>query len=234
MTVVDRVFFAVWAGAVALALVNATFNLFIIEVSWVLLPLPLVLTGLWAAIYWPEDQPRRVWFLLGLLVFAALAVLGKVNPAGIDQRLLHYAGVLLYIGWAARGVNMEPSRWTLVSPLAVAGLFAAYIIAPAHSEPWWAVAVFVLLITVLILALILSPHLNGIAMVGGALLATSYAATAQNEYLGGLPHATLIVLGSTYLAHLLLALGPMWSRPDDPEERPDIPRMAHEGPNGDH
>lgn len=200
----------VWAALVAVSLLNATFGLWVDGVDLVLRPLPLVFL-LGCLLVWFQMRPaispeRRFALMFGLLLFAAgdVALVMTEQAAGI---LLYFCGFLAYGVWAARGISTDQWRWVLIVPVAGAAMLMVYWLWPVYGLPPEAVVAYTTMIGTVTVLLLISPILPWWAVAGPILLIASQGLWAANEFLAGVPHATLAIMGTYYLAHLLLIRG---------------------------
>ena len=215
MNKVLALFYGVWSLLVLGYILNATFGVLVAEVTWVLRPLPLVLLAGWVFYRWPKDQGRKLALILGLLLFAAGDALVFQEGYYSASLLLYMCGFLAYTIWVARGVSMDHFRWMALIPVICLALLGGYWL-------WWTpsllregMVLYVVLVTACVICVILFPRLHWVALPGVVLLALSQALMGYHNYLGDVPHATVVIMLLYYAGHFGLAHGPLWYQVPD-------------------
>ena len=200
-----------WCVLVSAFLVNATMGVWVDPMNPVLRPLPQLLLVISLLVWFvlrPAARPaRRFALIFGLTLFAlgdvALAMTDQ-QPAGI---LLYFCGFLAYGVWAARGLSTDHWRWLLIVPIVGVALLMTYWLWPVYGLLREAVVLYAGLLGLVTVLLIICPVLPWWAAAGPLSVAASQGLWAANEFLAGVPHATLSVMVAYYLGHLLLVLG---------------------------
>lgn len=202
---------AVWCFLVAGYLVNATLGVWINDVNMVLRPLPLVLLLGWLLaefkLRWAVPPSRRFALFFGLLLFAAgdaVWVMPGQQPMGL---LLYFCGFMAYGVWASRGVSADQWRWVLIVFVISGAALMGHWLWPVYDLLREAMVLHLCMVGLVTVLLVICPVLPWWGVAGPLLLALSQAFWAYNEYLIGVPHATLAIMLTYYLGHLITIYG---------------------------
>lgn len=210
MNLLTAGFYILWLLLTLAVLVNHNLGLVPPELTLALYPAPLVLLALWAFYRWPEGQRRRLALPVGAFIFAGAIVAAQMPGHFTLAMVLSLCGYLAYLTWATQTVAVGQVRWLLLVPVILGALLAGhnfwYVPAMIHE----ALVVYIVLVTLFVVAVTLCSRVHWIAVPGALFLALSEWIAGREAFLGGLDNAGIYALLTGYAGHFLILHAPLW------------------------